>query len=85
MKRIELNSLQAIYDALDKNIITPNQSVTITTKALQLFIAYIENQTFTKEKVLKQIKKIDQYKNVPYTFWQQSEDFNIKDVYDVRE
>ena len=86
-KSIQLNSLKDIYNALEEDLITPSQAISISCKALRMIDFRTENEPIIKEEVLKQINNLDvlikKYNEIPLFFGQQNEDFTIKDVFDI--
>lgn len=86
-KSIQLNSLKDIYNALEEDLITPSQAISISCKALRMIDFRTKNEPIIKEQVLKQIHNLDvlieKYSEIPLFFGQQSEDFSIKDVFSV--
>ena len=86
-KSIQLNSLKDIYKALEQDLITPSQAISISCKALRMIDFRTENETIIKEQVLKQIYNLDilieKFGDVPIFFGQQNEDFSIKEVFSV--
>ena len=84
-KSIQLNSLTDIYNALEQDLITSNQAIKISCKALKMIDLRIEKKPLVKEKVLKQILHLDllikKYSEVPIFFSQESKDFDIKELF----
>ena len=83
MKRIEINNLQEVYNALEQNVISPQTAIDVISKALKM-INVSFGKKLVKEDVLKQIKKLDtlikENNTVPLCFWQQNKDFRIADI-----
>lgn len=88
MKSLNIESLKAVYDALQSDVLEPHQACQVIITSLGL-IPYTTFNEDDKETVLNEVLRLEKYikrfNKLPFAFGQKSEYFTIEELYKVED